>query len=185
MNTLLTPSQTNLYYEIIEELKYPSLLRTNYILVGRPGVGKTVLGKYLSQREKGRYISFVNEYGSKFLKQIDLLDIDETDLLEFIRKEIIADIRNELFIIDDLEFIFNYMFIKNKIKKFMRNFKRIYYSNKILLILPEIYFRDFNKRENLFILTFTNEDKIFMADYYYIAKSVASDYMSGYYFKGE
>ena len=181
MGISMTPSQTNLFNNILEELNSPSISRTNYILTGKSGVGKTVLGKQLCQRNNGEYISFVRGYGMKFLQEVDLLDIDETDLLQFVEKEIIANNRGRVFVIDDLEFIFNYMFEYGKIQRFLRNYRRLYFFNTLILVLPSIYF-DGLYDENVFKLSFKDEDKLFMAEYHYIAKSVACDFENGYYF---
>lgn len=181
MSISLTPSQTDVFNEIIEELNFSSVSRPNYILTGKLGVGKTVLGKYICQKQNGIYISFVREYGKRFLQGVDLLDIDENDLLEFIKDEIVADEREKIFVIDDLEFIFNYMFKNEKVEQFLRNFRRLYFFNKIILIIPNIYFDELFD-ENVFQLSFTDKDKLFMAEYYFIAKSVANDFKNGYYF---
>lgn len=181
MSIALTPSQTSLFKDIVKELNNPSISRPNYILTGKSGVGKTALGKQLCKSENYIYISFVREYGTRFLKDVDLLDIDETDFLEFIKNEIAAKDREKVFIIDDLEFIFNYMLKNENIEKFLRNYRRMYYFNTLVLILPDIYFNELSK-ENIFELSFTDEDRLFMAEYYYIAKSVANDFENGYYF---
>lgn len=184
MSILLTPSQTNIFKNIAKELNHPSISRPNYILTGKPGVGKTYLAKYICQEENGRYVSFVHEYGEKFLKEVDILDADGTDLLQFIEREIVANEREKNFFIDDLEFIFNYIFKNKKVERFLKNYKRLYYFNKVILVLPSIYFDELSD-ENIFQISFTNEDKFFLADHYCIAKSVACDFENGYYFRGE
>lgn len=184
MCTSLTPSQTNLYKEIVKEIKNPTLSRPNYILTGLSGVGKTVLGKYLCKTMSGYYISFTNELGERFLEDVDLLDIDGTDLLQFIDSYIINNSRDKLFVIDDLEFVFNYIVHNKKIVNFMRSYKRMYYYNKVILIIPRISLEG-KHDENLYELKFNDKDKQFLAEYYSIPKSVAIDLNNGYYFRGE
>jgi Cdc6-like AAA superfamily ATPase len=184
MNISLTPSQVNLYEKIIHEINAPTLLRPNYVLTGLPGVGKTVLARYLCYSVKGEYISFTAEYGEKFLEYVDLLDIDGMDLLQFINSCIVENCRDKLFVIDDLEFVFNYMSYNKKVINFLKSYKRMYYYNKLILIVPKIFLEGIQDH-NVYELEFNNDDRLFLADYYFIPKSVAIDLKNGYYFRRE
>lgn len=184
MRISLTPSQANLYKKIIHEINVSTISRPNYILTGLPGVGKTVLARYLCKSIGGEYISFANELGEKFLKDVDLLDIDGTDLLQFINLYTIGDSRDKLFVIDDLEFVFDYMLHNNKIVNFTRNYKRMYYYNKIILVIPKIFLEE-TQDENIYELEFNENDKFFLADFYFIPRSVAIDLDNGHYFRGD
>lgn len=181
MNIFLTPSQDNLFNKITNEFKYPTISRTNYIITGESGVGKTLLAKHLCKQKNGEYIAFTKNYGESFFNHTDLLDIDGTDLLEFIKTSIIKDKREKLFAIDDIEYIFNYMYFNRKINNFLRIFKRYSFFNKIILIIPSMYLnKPFD--ENVFELMFTEKDRNFLANYYSVARSIAMDYGNGYYF---
>lgn len=181
MSISLTPSQTKLSEEIITEIRHPSLLRTNYILSGKPGVGKTILGEYLASHENGIYISFTSDYGREFLSNVDVLDIDGIDFLNFIATDIIGETRDKLFVIDDTEFIFNYIEHNGQLENFLRGYRRYTLFNKILLVVPYICL-DKLSGQGVYNLAFLNEDKAFLADHYSIAKSIAMDYKNGYYF---
>lgn len=181
MNISLTPSQANLAQEIFDEIKYPTVSRTNYIITGETGFGKTILAKYLCENYNGKYIPFAADYGKDFLENIDLLDIDGIDFLNFIASNITKNHREELFIIDDVEFIFNYIQYNEQMRNFLRGFRRYTFFNKLILVIPNIYLeKSFN--ENIFYLSFTKKDKTFLANHYSVAKSIAMDYENGYYF---
>lgn len=65
----------------------------------------------------------------------------------------------------------------------MRSYKRMYYYNKVILIIPKISLES-KHDENLYELKFNDKDKQFLAEYYSIPKSVAIDLNNGYYFRG-
>ncbi len=183
MNFDLMPSQARLLDNILEELEFPTVSRQNYILTGAEGVGKTFLGKYLAKKVCGEYISFTREYGMEFLEDIDLLDIDGSDLLQFL-KSMLDGARDKLFVIDDLEFVFNYLLLNRKVDKFLRSFKRQYFFNKVILIIHSKYLIELFDEidENVFQLIFRKDDKIYLADKYYAPKSLVSEYKNGYFF---
>lgn len=148
-------------------------LRPNYVLTGKSGVGKSWLGRWITKDIGGIYISFVQEYSGDFLKEIDYLDMDGIDFLNYLKKVVLRDIKNSLVVIDSFEFILNQIFARSKIRNFYRSFRRFIFNNNVVLIVPEIYFEEGLLDEDMvFKLDFTERDGSILAEHFGSKKGV-------------
>lgn len=148
-------------------------LRPNYILTGKAGVGKSWLGRWVAKDIGGIYISFIQEYSDDFLKEIDYLDVDGIDFLNYLKKVVLRDIKDSVVVIDSFEFILNQIFARSKLKNFYRSFRRFIFDNKVILIVPEIYFEDELLDEDMvFKLHFTERDGTILSEHFGSKKGV-------------
>ncbi|HEY5588154.1 MAG TPA: ATP-binding protein [Candidatus Paceibacterota bacterium] len=183
MHVDLTESQQKIYIQLEKSIN-SSFDRSKYVLTGDIGIGKTLIAKKIAESLNGRYICFTSEYGENFIKSIDYASIEANDFLSYVQSEIIKDEEKDLILIDNIEFIFNKLFEKDKIEKFLKSYDRMPSKKKIVLVIPGYCITYFNlNRKNLFSFEFKNSDKEKLAEIYKISKIESQDYTNGYYFK--
>jgi predicted AAA+ superfamily ATPase len=182
MSANLTKSQ-EISFSRISKLVSEFVPRPNYILTGDVGVGKTTLAKYIAESLQGKYISFVKEYGDDFISSVDYSDIDSSDLLIYLNKNIINRVNSDLIIIDGIEFILNKLNQQDKIEKFISLFYRMTYSKKVILIVSKMYLPSLVlTSDQLVEICWSEEDKELLSHKYNIPKALSHNYINGYYF---
>lgn len=183
MQFSLTNSQQESFFKI-EELIDNFVPRPNYVLAGGIGVGKSTLARYIADKLEGRFISFAEEYGQDFIEAVDFGDIDASDLLLYLNKNIVSKTKNNLIVIDGIEFILNKLYEQQKIDKFLMLYHRMTYSKNMILVISNTYLS--SKHLNLSEIVevkWKEEDKEFLSHVYNVPKAQSSNYSNGYYFK--
>ncbi|TDX53237.1 ATP-binding protein [Orenia marismortui] len=168
--------------------------RKNFVLLGKAGLGKTVLLKRLAQEEGFEYINFTQEHLEDFLQSdyISFKYLTSNEFFKYLNKK--YSMKSDFYLIDSLEPILLAIY-ENGGKRMLLNFFNSFFIQKpmgyFLLAINDLEYVDFNKiiseskfsQDNVFSLTKESLLKEKLANKYQLPQVKVQDFQNNHYFK--